>query len=167
MDRIAIQEKLLSFVKKYRYVLLVLLVGMFLMCLPEGEDEAEVNVQEETQSEEADLEQRLEEILAQIDGAGKVKVLLTEQSGSSVVYQTDTDRSTGTDSTSEQLDTVIVTDTNRTEQGLIRQINPPVYLGAVIVCQGGDRPSVQLAIVEAVSNATGLGADQITVLKMK
>ena len=43
----------------------------------------------------------------------------------------------------------------------------PTYLGAVIVCQGGDSPTVKLAIVEAVSNATGLSADKITVLKMK
>lgn len=167
MDRIAIQEKLLSFAKKYRYVLLVLLVGVFLMCLPEGEREAEVSVREEAAVAESGLEQRLEEILSKIDGAGKVQVLLTERAGSSVVYQTDTDRSTGADSTSEQMDTVIVTDADRADQGLVCQVNPPVYLGAVIVCQGGDRPSVQLAIVEAVSNATGLGADQITVLKMK
>lgn len=167
MDWIAIKEKLLSFGKKYRYVLLVLLIGVFLMCLPEGEEEAKVAVREEIQSEEVGLEERLEEILSQIEGAGKVKVLLTEQSGSSVVYQTDTDRSTGADSGSERLDTVIVTDADRAEQGLIRQVNPPIYLGAVIVCQGGDRPSVQLAVVEAVSNATGLGADKITVLKMK
>ena len=167
MDRIAIQEKLLNFAKKYRYVILVLLLGVFLMCLPEGERDEQIPVREETLVEEAGLEQRLEDILSQIEGAGKVKVLLTERAGSSVLYQTDADCSTDSDSTSEQLDTVIVTDADRSEQGLIRQVNPPVYLGAVIVCQGGDRPTVQLAIVEAVSNATGLGADQITVLKMK
>ena len=53
------------------------------------------------------------------------------------------------------------------ESGLIRQINPPAYLGAIVVCQGADNNTVRLAIVEAVSRATGLGADKISVLKMR
>ena len=74
-----------------------------------------------------------------------------------------------TDQTSDALreDTVLVTDESRTEQGLIRQVLPPQYRGAVIVCQGGDRASVRLNIVEAVSAVTGLTSDKITVLKMK
>ena len=40
-------------------------------------------------------------------------------------------------------------------------------VGAIIVCQGGDSPTVRLNIVEAVSNVTGIGSDRITVLKMK
>jgi hypothetical protein len=40
-------------------------------------------------------------------------------------------------------------------------------MGAVIVCQGADKPVVRLAIVEAVADATGLSTDTITVLKMK
>jgi stage III sporulation protein AG len=43
----------------------------------------------------------------------------------------------------------------------------PQYLGAIVVCQGADRSDVRLAIVEAVSALTGLGADKISVLKMK
>jgi stage III sporulation protein AG len=65
------------------------------------------------------------------------------------------------------METVIITDAQRAQQGLVKQVNPPVYLGAVVVCQGADRASVRLAIVEAVANATGLGADKISVLKMK
>ena len=60
-----------------------------------------------------------------------------------------------------------VTDGQRNETGLVRQVNPPSYLGAVVVCQGGDDPRVQLDIVNAVSRITGLGADRISVLKMK
>ena len=55
----------------------------------------------------------------------------------------------------------------RADPGLVRQVNPPEYLGAVVLCQGADNPSVKLSIVEAVSKATGLTTDRITVLKMK
>jgi stage III sporulation protein AG len=62
---------------------------------------------------------------------------------------------------------VIITDSDRAQQGLISQVLPPSYLGAVIVCQAGDQPEVKLAVVEAVCDAVGLTADKISVLKMK
>ena len=62
---------------------------------------------------------------------------------------------------------VIITDSARNEAGLIKQINGPIYQGAVVLCQGADDPQIRLAITEAISKATGLGANQIAVLKMK
>ena len=109
----------------------------------------------------------LEEILAQISGVGKVRVLLTEAAGAETVYQTDEDRSTSSDSQSLRTETVIITDSDREAHGLVRSVTPPVYLGAIIVCQGGDNPTIRLSIVEAVSNVTGISSDRITVLKMK
>ena len=60
-----------------------------------------------------------------------------------------------------------MTDGQRGQTGLVRQVLPATYRGAVVVCQGADDPRIRLAIVEAVSMATGLGADRISVLKMK
>jgi stage III sporulation protein AG len=79
------------------------------------------------------------------------------------VYQTDSDSS----GDSSRLDTVIITDGDRAQNGLIQQVLPATYLGAIIVCEGGDRAEVRLAIAEAVSHFTGLGMDRISVLKMK
>jgi stage III sporulation protein AG len=143
---------------KYRYALLILAVGLVLMMLPTGNHQKE-NVTQTVVTQEPELEQSLSLILSRIDGAGKVEVLLTPASGKETLYQTNEN---GDDS-----DTVIITDSSRNESGLIRQVNPPVYLGAIVLCQGGDRPSVRLAIVDAVSKVTGLGADRISVLKMK
>ena len=109
------------------------------------------------------LEERLEQLLGQIDGAGEVRVLLTEQAGRETLYQTDSQASG--DSRSD--DTVLVESADRQETGLVRQTVEPVYRGAVVLCQGADRPSVKLAVVEAVRCVTGLGADAISVLKMK
>lgn len=166
MDRIEIGNKLRELALKYRYVLLVLAVGLFLMCLPERNETEKQQPSKQTEAN-ADLAVRLEEILGTIRGVGRVRVLLTERSGESVLYQTDTDAAYGAENSSERTDTVVITSEDRAESGLIRQINPPVYLGAVVVCQGGDDPTVRLAVVEAVSDATGLGADRISVLKMK
>lgn len=168
MDRIVWKEKSLAFLKKYRYALLVLVIGLVLMSLPEGQREVSTISDTPKESHPADtMEQQLEDILSQIEGAGKVRVLLTRQTGERYTYQTDDDNTEGTDSSSSRQNTVIITGSDRAQQGLIRQIDPPLYLGAVIVCQGADRASVRLAIVEAVTNATGLGADKVSVLKMK
>ena len=166
MDRVKIQNRLLDFVKQYRYAVIVVLVGVILMCLPAGKDRADPELEatsEQTAVTEVCLEESLAAILSQIKGAGKVEVLLTEAKGAETVYQSDS--SMGGDST--RLDTVTVTDKERTQNGLVRQINPPSYQGAIVVCQGADSPSVRLAIVQAVSSVTGLGSDHITVLKMK
>ena len=113
------------------------------------------------------LEQRLEAILSGIEGAGQVRVLLTEKAGRETLYQTDSRSQTDQDSSDRSDDTVLVEDAERVETGLVRQILEPEYRGAVILCQGADSASVRLAVVEAVSCVTGLGADQISVLKMK
>ena len=39
--------------------------------------------------------------------------------------------------------------------------------GAVVVCQGADQPYVRLDVTNAVAAYTGLGSDQISVIKMK
>ena len=53
------------------------------------------------------------------------------------------------------------------QEAVVSQVVGPKFRGAVVVCGGGDDPAVRLAIVQAVCSVTGLGADQVTVLKMK
>ena len=146
-------ERLRSILMKYRYVLLVALAGLALMLFPTGAEDAEPAP---TVAEEVSLESRLESILSRIDGAGEVKVLLTEDRGGEVFYQTE----------GEDGKTVLISGADRSESGLVRTTQPPSYRGAVVVCRGADSAAVRLAVVEAVANATGLGTDRITVLKM-
>ncbi len=169
MDWVEVSSKFMDYIKKYRYVALVLLAGLLLMILPEGTSEKAEVVPEEIHisATEYDLQDALAEILAQIDGAGKVKVLLTQAAGEETLYQTDDDVSQTGDSSDTRRDTVLYTNSQREEAGLVKRIDPPVYQGAIIVCQGGGSPVVRLAIVEAVASVTGLTSDHITVLKMK
>ena len=167
MDWITHSGRLKELFGKYKYVLLILGLGILLMSIPERTQEAPVETPAAVQPAPSSKTQELEAILSQISGVGKVKVLLTEAAGAETVYQTDEDRSTASDSDRLRVETVIVSNASREEQGLVRSITPPVYLGAIIVCQGGDSPAVRLSIVEAVSNVTGISSDRITVLKMK
>lgn len=166
MDWGSLSERARTYFKKYRFVLLVLAAGLVLMLLPETtETTPKASVEETLQGES--LEESLGRILSSIEGAGKVSVLLTEKQGREVLYQVDEDTVTGEKTQDIRRKTVVTTDTARQENGLIRQVNPPVLLGAVVVCQGADRPKVKLAIIEAVMRATGLPSNCICVLKMK
>lgn len=159
-------DRIISLCRQYRYVLLVLAVGIGLMLLPGAEEAPAEDIPAETQQEDS-LETRLSAILSHIEGVGKVQVLLTVSAGEQTLYQQDTDQATGSDSGTQRTETILITGGDRQEGGLVRQVIPPTYQGAVVVCQGGGSPSVRLAVVEAVANATGLTADKITVLKMK
>ncbi len=168
MDINAIILKMMELVKKYRYALLVLAVGIVLMVLPSRSRQEEPPVETtEVSNLCVDQTEALTQILTQIHGAGKVKLLLTMNSGEKILYQTDQDTTTGENTDSVRYETVIITDGDRAQQGLIQQTIAPEYRGAIVVCQGADDAAVRLAIVEAVSNATGLGTDRISVLKMK
>lgn len=162
MERSVPKQRINALFGKYKYPILVVLVGLGLMLLP-GKTETKTITKPEETVQVQDLETRLAAILSQIEGMGRVQVLLTEESGREILYQTDIQ--SDTDRRTE--DTVLVEDASRVEQGLVRQTLEPQYRGAVILCQGADQPSVRLAIVEAVRCVTGLGADRITVLNMK
>lgn len=161
-------NKAIQICKKYRYSIFILLIGFILMAIPgkseKGKDQ-QITVGEI--NSEITLEQQLATILSQVQGAGRVEVMLTSAAGEEVIYQTDQDNTNGETSSHQKSNTVTVTDANRNQSGLIRQINPERYQGAIIVCQGADNPTVCLSIVDAVSKATGLGANKISVLKMK
>lgn len=160
------KEKVASILKKYKYVFLILILGILLMMIPEKEatSKTEVN-QQEIPSDT--LQIALEKILTKVEGAGKVNVLLTEYTGEEMVYQVDKTRSDASDTSNTKTETVILTDSERNENGMICKIIAPVYKGALIVCQGADSAVVRLAVIEAVSKVTGLSTNQISVLKMK
>lgn len=169
MDFVKLKTRIYEASRKYKYVWIVLLAGMVLMMMPgrEAEDKAVETQQDTATTEENDLEDQLERILSYVKGAGQVKVMLAVAKGESTIYQTDSTYSQGENNTDTRTQTILITDSSRNETGLIYQKNPPVYQGAIVLAQGADDPEVKLAIVDAVMDATGLGADKISVLKMQ
>lgn len=151
--------------KKYKYACLVLALGIVLMLFPAEKEIAEPVEQQES-TEETTLEERLECLLSQVEGAGEVRVILTLETGAISEYQQDSTTRSGAGETQIQTETVLV-EAGGEEMPIPVKTTYPTYKGAVVVCQGADRASVKLALVRAVSCLTGLGSDQITVIKMK
>ena len=92
-------RKLSAFAAKYKYVLIILLVGLILLLLPTGSRAKAKTVQAQTVSEQTQTqtiqaeEQRLTQLLQQINGAGQVQVLLS--------YRCSAERELATDDSGE------------------------------------------------------------------
>jgi stage III sporulation protein AG len=109
-------------VKEYKYVALILAIGILLMLLPEKQ---EMPDSAPVQSSEGNLQTQLEEILSQIRGVGKVRVLLTVESGERTLYIRDEERSESSENSQTRSQAVIITDSDRAQHGLISQVLPP------------------------------------------
>lgn len=164
MEMKPILEKAASWLSKYRYAVCVLLIGIVFMLIPSVETQKTVHEEPVlNDSPTVSVEEQLGTLLSKIQGAGRVEIMLSYASGTETLYHTDTDIEGDTVNST----TVLITGSDRGESALVSRVDPPQYLGAIVLCQGGDSAAVRLAITEAVSKYTGLGADQIAVLKMK
>lgn len=151
--------------KKYKFVLLVVLVGVILMLLPVSSRTKETAADDSQTLQEAfDLEaveQRMEEVLGKIDGVGKLRLMLTLQSGTRLTLAEDTQR----DQERTQRETVTLNRGSGNQEIVVTNRYYPVYQGAVVVCQGADSSAVRLAVTETVQALTGLPSDRIMVAK--
>jgi len=170
--KLSLPQKVKDFAEKYRFVILVLLLGVLLLSLPSGKEEKEPAVQPLTvQETRITMEEQLEALLCQVEGAGRVSVMLTVEEGEYTVLQTDSiaENRLSDDSEEETLrtETVFLERGSAGSEAIPVQTRGPVYRGAVVVAEGADRASVRLDLVSAVTSLTGLKADKITVIKMK
>lgn len=161
-------KKLWEAARKYRLILLVLLVGVLFLLIPaQDTEERQSGVHEEREDnfDVTELETRMEKVLARIDGAGDLSLMLTVKSGGEEIYALDTEYREEEDGSEERITTVLVSGEGGTKEPVVARRDYPVFQGALVVCDGGDDPSVRLLITKAVSALTGLGADKITVCK--
>lgn len=167
-ERLELLRRRIGAVLEKRGALVLALFGVACLLLFAKTEKTPAPAQ--TQTPSFDLEKtrtELEAILSQIQGAGEVRLMLTLASGEENVYQTDTRKSTDSSGQTVQTSTVLRAEGASAKQALITMTQYPRYQGALVVCQGADRASVRLAVMEAVSSLTGLGSDRISVVKMK
>jgi len=150
---------------RYKFVGLVVLAGIGLLLWPAGNHtEAELPA-----VQERDLEAEMEEILSAMSGVGQAKVLLTVDSDGERQLAQDTELTYRGDTAAPEdysrRSEIVLADGVSGDEAVVLQNRQPIYRGALVVCQGGDRAEVRLAVTEAVSVLTGLSADRITVAK--
>lgn len=148
---------------RWKYLLLVVVVGMVLLILPAGEkEEGQCNCA--PQQEQFDLEKmerKLEQTLSYIQGVGEVRVALTLKEGSRQVLARDTRSSDREDSSTA----VVISRGSGVEEAVALQSVYPTYQGALVVCTGGGDARIKLQIMEAVRALTGLSGEKISICK--
>jgi stage III sporulation protein AG len=158
-------KRLPGLLKKHKYVLIVLLVGVALLIIPTGEKSDSAGTAVTRESFDFDLddqEQKLAAALSKIQGAGEVSVTLSLKTGAERIVAQDVSRSESDTETEEEIEIVIV-DTDSGEDAVTIKYIYPQYMGALIVSPGAADPDIRLKLTNAAAALTGLGADRITV----
>ena len=166
--------------ERYKYPILVLLLGLALLLWPsqgkgqspQSPEPAATEAAGESESAYcARTARELEALLSQTEGAGRVRVMLTLKTGPALRYQTDrreqTEQEGERSSREAEEKTVMQNRGSAYNEPAVVSTAFPVFQGALIVAEGGGDPEVRLRLSAAVSALLGLGADQITVVKMK
>ena len=165
-----LQKRLSAGISKFRLPLLIFAAGLLLMLLPTGKrsTQAVQTAAQAAQTQElTPSQEEMEAILSRIDGVGRVDLLLTLRTSGASVYQTDTRTVTSGSGTTEECQTVFGQTSGSGKEPVVQTTLAPQYQGALVGCDGADRASVRLAVVQAVTSLTGLGSNQIAVVKMK
>ena len=126
----------------------------------------------------ARMEEKLEEVLSQLEGAGKVEVLITLETSEEKIVEKDvpvvrsnteeTDSAGGT-RTINNVDmgesTVFSNTGNNSQPYVIKTVSPRIE-GVVVLAEGAGNGNVSINISEAVQVLFGIEAHKIKVMKM-
>lgn len=175
MKKKGLQEKLRGLLK-YKYAVAVVLLGILLMLLPaDGKESRGAETEKATMPEafdRASVQQEMERILSSIDGVGRLRLMLTVgASAEQELAQDETLSREGTSGAPEKYERTRETlrlgsGSGKQETVVTRSIYPD-YVGALVVCEGGDSASVRLRVTEALSVLTGLSSEHISVISGK
>ena len=165
-------ETLKALWSRWKYAVLIAAAGAALLLLPAGgrTDAAPgAETEERVQDTVREMEARMETILKTIDGTGELHLMLAADTGTARQLAQDTELSysgavSAPDDYLRREETVLI-GSGSGEGPVVTQTRCPTWRGALVVCQGGDRAEVRLAVTEAVSALTGLSSDRVTVAK--
>ena len=167
-------KKVLEKIKSLRYVLIVVAAGMVLLMLPGRADGGAEESAAASYTQEFSLEEeqnRIAAALEEIEGAGKVTVVLTLKTGTETVVAEDTKSTSVQDDTEgrneSEVKTVIVSKGSSVEDPVVLKYIYPEYQGALVVAEGAGSAEIRLSLTKAVAGLTGLSSDAINIVKMK
>ena len=154
-----------TFLRKNRYIALVILAGLLLLLWPSGSADKEREPQMESafagscEYDLSELEQKLTDTLAQVKGAGQTQVLLTLSTTGQVRLAENRSQEGETMKTD-----VVILRRGANQEGVTEvERQYPVFLGALVVCEGGGDPNIKLELLQAMKALTGLRAEQISI----
>lgn len=178
---------------KKEKILIVFLLGVFflLVATPVGSLSGQKETKKKSVSQTTEqskkiekdayissLENKLEQTIAGMEGAGNVNVMITlKDNGEKILdknqpYESEKETSSEEQKVSEQTrmqseqETVLMEQDGNTEPIVVKERYPEIE-GVVVVCEGGDNKVLTLQIKEAVQALFSVDAHKIVVCKSK
>lgn len=152
-------------------IAVIFLSGLF----PEKEENPTLETGDAITMEEygKKLEEEVEKLISQIEGAGSVRVMLTLENGSETVYQSDRREESEENSREEERDSrrdlqetvVMIEGENGRKQALIKTERPPSVQGVVVLCDGAEDVLVQKRVTEAITTAFSISSARVAVVQ--
>lgn len=162
--------------KKLLAIMALAFAGIIALMLSEvvpQEKKAEDEPQSESQTQTdyaAETEAKLKDILSAIEGAGRVKVMVTLESSGEEIYLRDTSLSSdGNDKSgisSDEVNKYIIVDNGDGESGIVAKVISPKIRGVAVVCDGGSSTVVRAAITQTVTALLNISSARVSVTKM-
>lgn len=181
--------------EKKEKIIIIFLLGIFfllaaspLASLSDSKKEKKATTEEEdfiknTENTEYDayietLENKLEQTIGGMEGAGKVLVMITlKDNGEKILdknqpYENESSKSKEGEKESESTsfksdqETVLIEKEGDTSPIIVQEIYPEIE-GVVVVCEGGDNTTLALHIKEAVQALFSIDAHNIVVCKLQ
>lgn len=145
--------------KNNKYILIIFIIGIVLMLISGrgNEQKTEKNVYEGE-------EKRLERIISDIKGVGKVSVMITYQSGAGkeLAYETRSNRAERDSNITENIDKQAVVTSG--EPVVLRELYPEVK-GVIVTASGAGDARIRADISEAVCAALGVAAHKVCIFE--
>lgn len=165
---------------KNKILIVVIIIAIFVLAFGSFGDENKKSIKEVTENESSlqieqyiqENERRLEEILTAVQGAGRVRTMITVSEKSEKVIATDkktqtkqeTEKETSVrDSTQES--TTVIYGSGTEEKPFVVKEKLPAVSGVVVAATGAGDESVKLELYEAVKALYGLSGHRIKIVK--
>lgn len=143
-----------------------------LLCLPGRQTDSDTVIQPlPAASGEDELEQRLMDTLSCVRGAGKVKVMITYDTGAELVPAMSTDVTSSVSEAGEnqmrtESSSPVTAYRNGENEAIVLMEKEPTVRGVIVVAQGAADVSVRLKLQAAVQAVLGVEASRVEVLEM-
>ncbi len=139
------------------WLAVIAFAGVIMIILPSVIPDKKETKEEITYYSEQ-LEQRITDLISDIDGIENVSVMLTLDCGNEYVY------AENTDSTADRTvsDYVVISSGGGESTVQLKEIYPRVR-GVAVVCTGGDAVGIKNKITELLSSSLGIPTNRITV----
>lgn len=171
---------------RLKIIVILGLIGMLLILVSQltdredslgGQPQSPSNAQFTNEEYVMQLEERLQNLISQIDGVGRNQVMVTLESGARYVYAQEERRSVDTtregdgeiqvsgrvSESIEQRFILVDTDFGRREALVLTRL-PPRVQGVVIVCEGANNPVVEQKLISVITTALGIPSTRVSVV---